>query len=376
MMLVVASFAACTDDDNYSVDYFQEKYGAKTDTTQVVVERDTLFLSIAYSGTTAQVTGDVDSVSVAQSGADVTITSTTEKYLELTLSGSTDDGSLLVNSLVRWGLVLNGVSITNNDGPAINNQCGKALYLTLNDSTTLKDGTSYTETTYSQKGTFFSEGQIYINGSGSLNIYGNAKSGLASDDYIIMQGGKVNVNVSKTGTHGVKVNDGFTMEGGILEIDVKGDGARGIKCDARVTIAGGDITIATSGDCLTEEVEGVEDVSTCAGIKCDSLFTMTDGTLTINSSGDGGKGINCADSVKFMGGTLVAKTTGDNDEGKPKAIKGDKGIYVSGGSFTASCNKSWALDNGVDTDEPEKRVTIYGSPTKTIQKRFVNIKYE
>ena len=380
IMLLATSVVACTDDDQYSMDYFQEKYGDKaesSDTTQVITPKDTISVAIVYSGNTAQVMGDVDSVTVTKNGADVIIDSKKERYLQLTLSGSTDDGSLLVYSLVKWGLVLNGVSITNNDGPAINNQCGKALYLTLSDSTTLKDGTSYTETTaYSQKGTFFSEGQIYINGTGSLAIYGNSRNGLASDDYIIMQGGKVNVNMSKTGNHGVKVNDGFTMQGGTLNVDVKADGARGIKCDARVTIAGGDVKITTSGDCLSEEVDGVEDVSTAAGIKCDSLFTMTAGTLTISSSGDGGKGINCADSIKFMGGTLVAQTTGSNDEGKPKAVKGDKGIYVSGGSFTASCKKSWALDNGVDTDEPDKRITISGNPTKTIQKRYVYIKYE
>ena len=104
---------------------------------------------------------------------------------------------------------------------------------------------------------------------------------------------------------------------------------------------------------------------------------MTAGTLTITSKGDGGKGINCADSVKFCGGTLYAETKGGNDEGKPKAVKGDKGIIVSGGSFTAKCVKSWALDNGVDTEDPKQRVTILGAPTtNTVQKRNVVIKYE
>ena len=30
---------------------------------------------------------------------------------------------------ISYGMVLNGISISNNDGPAINNQCGKALYM-------------------------------------------------------------------------------------------------------------------------------------------------------------------------------------------------------------------------------------------------------
>ncbi len=81
--------------------------------------------------------------------------------------------------------------------------------------------------------------------------------------------------------------------------------------------------------------------------------------------------------MKFCGGTLYAETKGGNDEGKPKAVKGDKGIIVSGGSFTAKCVKSWALDNGVDTEDPKQRVTILGAPTtNTVQKRNVVIKYE
>lgn len=336
-------------------------------------------VNIAYNGTSASVTGDTDVVSVSQSGANVTITSTIDSYLDITLSGSTTSGSLVVYSQKKYGITLNGVSITNPQGPAINNQCGKSLYVTLaaGTSNVLTDGATYAEQTISQKGTLFSEGQIYFDGSGSLTINGNAKNGIASDDYIVVNGGTINVNVAATGSNGIKTNDGFTINGGKLGVSVKADGARGIKCDAKVLIEGGETTITTSGDCLIETVDGVRDTASAAGIKCDSLFSMTAGKLTVTSTGDGGKGINCADTVKFAGGTLVVNTTGSNDEGKPKAVKGDKGIIVSGGSFTATCKKSWALDNGVDSDTVADRVTIVGTPTtKTLEKRNVIIKYE
>ncbi len=375
--LTLGLTVSCGDDDTKSVDDYITIPDDGDDDSQVAIS-DTIAISITWSGSEVVLSGDSSSI-CSVNGADVTITSTSNRFLLLTLSGTTSDGSLLVYSLKKYGIILNGVNITNQDGPAINNQCDKSLYVTLADGTTnvLTDGVSYAEQTYSQKGTFFSEGQIYFDGTGSLTVNGNAKNGIASDDYIIINSGTINVSVDGTGSNGIKVNDGFTINGGTLGIAVKADGARGIKSDARVTISGGETTITTKGGCLIETVDGVVDTTSAAGIKCDSLFLMTAGVLKVTSTGDGGKGINSDEIIQFEGGTLEANTTGSNDEGKPKAIKGDKGIIVSGGSFTATCKKSWALDNGVDSENVSDRITIIGTPTsKTLEKRNVIIKYE
>ena len=274
MALTGGMMTSCGDDDTSEYDGYKtvtddEK---ENDSDTTVVVRDTLAVNIVWDGTTVQLTGDVDSVSYTQTGGDVVITSNSDRFLELTLSGSTSDGSLLVYSLKKYGIILNGVSITNPDGAAINNQCGKSLFLTLADGTvnTLTDGENYAERTFDQKGTLFSEGQIYFGGTGSLTINGNGKNGIACDDYIVMNGGTIKIDVEDTGSNGIKVNDGFTINDGVLTIDVKADAARGIRCEARTTIAGGTTTITTSGDCETETVEGVEDASSAAGIKCDS----------------------------------------------------------------------------------------------------------
>jgi len=119
-------------------------------------------VNIAFNGTTASITGDTDVVTVSQNGADITVTSTIDCYLDITLTGSTTSGSLIVYSQKKYGITLNGVSITNPQGPAINNQCGKSLHVTLADGTvnTLTDGASYAESSIDQKGVLFSEGQI------------------------------------------------------------------------------------------------------------------------------------------------------------------------------------------------------------------------
>lgn len=384
LLLTVATMAACSGEDEYSLDYFMEHYGAGA-----VDQPDTLAVTITFDGLSATVTGadQSDSVTVSRGAksSDVIINSTLNRYLQLTLTGQTADGSLLIYSQRKLGICLNGVDLTNTDGPAINNQCSKALYLTLAEGTsnTLTDGTTYTDaplntdgTAIDQKGTLFSEGQIYVQGNGSLTVNGNARNGIATDDYLVFEGGAVSVNVAATGSNGVKANDGCTISGGTLTIDVAADGARGIRCEAQTAINGGSTTITTTGDCRIEALDGVTDTTSCAGIKSDSLFTMTAGELRITSTGDGGKGINCSENVEINGGTLVITTTGSNDVGKPKGVKSDTGIILRGGSFHVTVSKSWACDNGTDSETPADRLTIEGTPVKkTLEKRLVQVEY-
>lgn len=358
--MLALGLAACQNDDTD----FSAYTGGTMSTANVIY--------IFYNGTTATVSGDENNY-VTVNGADVTVnTGAASDSLLLVLSGSTSDGSLLIYRERKFGIKLAGVSIHNNDGPAINNQCGKSLYVEVVSGTTntLTDGTSYTEQTYQQKGALFSEGQIYFYGSGTLNVTGNTKNAIACDDYIVVDEASITAT-SSTG-HGIKVNDGFWMNSGTLTVDVTGDGCKGISNDSITVISGGTMAITTSGDCVYDAEAA--DYSSAACIKSDYQFKMTGGMVTLVSSGDGGKGINCDEDVVFSGGTLDVTTTGGNEDAKPKGVKGDTGIIVSGGSFTVNVKKSWACDNGTDSDTPADHVTVVGTPTSsTIEKKSVEI---
>ena len=368
LYLAAALLTACQKDDTD----FSAYTSGEASTANII--------TIVYSGSSVTVSGDTKGY-VTTDGADVTVdTGTDTDSLLLILSGSTTDGSLIIYREKKFGIRMNGVSINNQDGPAINNQCGKSLYVELVSGTTntLTDGTSYTDAfdssgnSIQQKGAFFSEGQTYFCGTGALSVTGSTYHAIAVDDFIVIDGAAITAS-SSTG-NGIKVNDGFWMNSGTLDISVTGDACRGIKCDSVVVITGGTTTITTSGDCVYDTEEA--DYSSAACIKCDYDFSMSGGTLTVTSSGDGGKGINCAANVLFSGGTLKAVTTGSNDDAKPKAVKGDTGIIISGGSFTATVNKSWACDNGTDSDTPEDHLTIQGTPkTQSIAKKSVIITY-
>ena len=99
-------------------------------------------ISIVWSGSGASVSGDANSV-VSVSGADVTVdnTGTTEK-VKYELSGSSSSGSLKIYSNNKQALVLSGLSLTNPNGAAINNQGKKRCFVVVSGTNSLADGSS------------------------------------------------------------------------------------------------------------------------------------------------------------------------------------------------------------------------------------------
>lgn len=293
---------------------------------------------IDYDGQSVTTSGDLDKVTLTTDGAHVTVTATSK--MAYVLSGESNNGSFKVYSENKMMITLNGLSLANPNGAAINDQCGKSLYIVIADDTdnTLSDGSPYSiPDNEDMKGTIFSEGQIIFSGNGNLTVNATGNNGIASDDYIIFRPGNV-INVTSSANNGVKSNDGVTIHGGVLNIGVSAAAAKGINSEATVTIDGGRTTIITSG---APQTEGGETTG-AAGIKSDSLFTMTDGELNILSSGQGGKGINCDTDIEISGGEVNVVTTGKEYSGgdgcSPKGIRAENNITISGGEINVTCS--------------------------------------
>lgn len=295
-------------------------------------------IAIVYSGASATVTGEVKGVEVTVSGGDVAVNSET-KAVKYSLSGSATEGSFKIYSSKKFCLALNGVSLKNSDGAAINIQSSKSAFVVLGagSENTLTDGTSYnTPDGEDEKATLFSEGQILFSGSGTLNVNGNKKSCIASDDYLMFRPGNI-INLTGTAGNGLKANDAVTINGGVLNITVSATAAKGISCDGIVAIKGGRSTILTSGGAEYDSDEN--DATACSGVKSDSTFTMTGGKLFIKSTGKGGKGISGDQVVNIEGGEIRIITTGSkftysNDiDTSPKGIKADGDLNIKGGAI-------------------------------------------
>ena len=299
-------------------------------------------VTITFDGDSATVKGTNTSIIATVEGAHVTVVSAA-KRVRYVVSGTTDNGSLKFYSERKFQLQLNGVDITNPNGAAINNQCGKSFYLVLNEGTenTLRDGEEYTMVgEEDQKAALFSEGQILVSGKDRLNIYSVGRHCMASDDYIFVRPGS-KLYMNSISGHGMKAKDYVYIKGGVINMEIAADGAKGINCDSLIYITGGRTTIITSGTSVVDSIEGS---TGCAGVKADYNMTMTGGSLNIKCTGNDAKGINVAKPFLFQGGELNVVVTGEQTSVAPKGVKCDTDCTIQGGSFYSCAPHGKALD--------------------------------
>lgn len=296
-----------------------------------------LTVYVEFGSSSATISGDTGDATITSDGAHVTATIGKDNIC-FVLSGSSDDGSFKLYGDKRFMIELDGLTLSNPQGAAINSQCGKTMYLVLADGTenTLSDGTTYqTVGSEDMKGCVFSEGQIVISGTGTLNITAQGKNGMASDDYIVTRPG-ITLNITATAANGIKANDGVSIRGGAINIAVSADGYKGINSELGIDISGGRTIIQCSG---ASRVDGTE-VTSAAALKCDSTLTITAGTLYAKATGEGGKGINTNMDARLVGGTVAIATYGEKLNATPRAIKADGNIEITAASLTAYSSAS------------------------------------
>ena len=246
------------------------------DTTQVFTQG----MNIAWEGSYATVSGEIDGVSVTSNENGYVVITSTAKAVKYNLSGN-GTGQFKLYSDYKYEMHLNGLTLTCNDGSAINSQCKKKGFVIVNGRNSLGDGTSYANSDEDQKATFFSEGQLIFSGTGTLDIIGSYKHALASDDYIQIASGTYTLTTSAS--DGLHTNDGIQIDGGTITIDAAGDG---MQCDTSdIVITGGQLTI-TAGD---------------KGILAYGAITVSDGDIEVYPQD---KGIKAGGDITISGGKI------------------------------------------------------------------------
>lgn len=334
---------------------------------------------VRFEGDRAIVETYNSSVTPHTSGAYVGLDLTSVSGVEVIVSGKTQNGGLKIYSDNKYKLTLSGVDITSQQGPAINSQSKKRVYIDLADGSTnrLKDCSSYSADNYTlpgsvnedRKGALFTEGNIILSGYGALVVTGLYKHAIVTDGcYYQRPGATVAVTSSvKNGIHAKGDSDdntGIYIGGGAITASVSGTAAKGLKCDMDVVIDGGRLNLTTSGD-ATYDSES-QDTSSASGIKSDGKIEIINGSIEIKSSGSGGKGLSSDGDLIVDGGSIKITTTGrqykysSQQTSSPKGIRADGNITINGGSIDIAVT---GASEGSEGLESKNTLTVNGGET-------------
>ena len=269
----------------------------------------------------------VDGVTITVEGNNVTANHGSTEGVNYVVTGTTANGSLIINGNTNFCLTLNNADITSTSTTAIDLESKGNAYLVVNGTNKVKDGT-----TEDHKGTIFSKGKLLISGDGSLEVYGTYKNGIHGKSNIVIDKG-VNLYVNSTANNGIKAGDDMFINGGIINVEVSAAGGKAINGDADVTINGGRTTVIATGNGTWEVDETLTyggDTKAAAGIGCDAVFYMNGGELYAKATGSGGKGVKADLEAYITGGKIRIITEG--------------GLYYSNGT-TESHNYTGNTDN-------------------------------
>jgi len=273
------------------------------------------------------------------------------KKLTLILSGTFHGSVHIYKPDGKLKLVLDGVDITSESGPAINLQTEKRCFVVLNHNTVnhLEDGTDHplmligTET----KAALFSEEQLIISGTGELHINARYKHGIASDDYLRILSGKL--FIYSTTSDGLHAKDYLIIDGGIIDIEAKEDGIEVTK--GYVYINGGITSINAGGDGIKTSYEGTNEL-------IDPFIYLNNGMIEINALFEG---LKSTSDITLNHGAMIVETVDD-------AVSAVGSIYIVDGLYYFHSTDKQSLDGDITVTIEGGMLVLYsGGDTAVIE---------
>ena len=150
------------------------------------------------------------------------------------LSGTSDDGEFYLEGSYKCEIDLNGLTLTNPAGPALNIQNGKRIDLSAKKGSqnTLTDGKNK-----DYNGCIHCKGHLEFKGKGELTIVANNKHGIYSGEYVEIK--NLTLNITSAPKDGIHCKQYFLMESGTVSISgVQDDG---IQCELEGTTSTGEL---------------------------------------------------------------------------------------------------------------------------------------
>ncbi|MBP8593460.1 MAG: carbohydrate-binding domain-containing protein [Ruminococcus sp.] len=289
------------------------------------------------------------------------------------ISGSAEDCTIRVEAAddAKVQLVLDGVSITNADFPAIYVVSADKCFVTTTDSenSLTVTGSFTSDGDTNTDAVIFSKDDLVLSGTGSLEITSNYGNGISCKDDLKITGGAYTITSAEDA---VEANDSIAVCGGDFTIAADKDG---LHCEndednsvGWIWIAGGSFNITAGSDGIQATTglqidDGQITVSASEGLEA-TYVQVNGGTVDISASDDG---INATSKSSYM--DVVAEFNGGEitivmGQGDTDAIDSNGSVYVNGGTlditaytssfdydYTAQLNGGTVIINGSQVSE-------------------------
>ena len=300
------------------------------------------------------------------------------------LSGSAKNVTVVVDAgdEDKVQLVLDGLTVTNDDSPVIYVKNADKVFVTTADGSEnslsvtgafTADGSTNTDAV------IFSRDDLVLNGLGSLEI-SSTDNGISCKDKLKITGGVLSVSAVD---HGIEANDGIAVSDGTVTVTSRQkDGLHAENEDddkeGWIYICGGTLNVSAADDGLHAvsivQIDGGSvNIGAAEGIE-GTWVQINDGEITISAGDDGINGGQKSKSytvcVEIHGGELsITMGQGDTD-----GIDSNGNLTITGGTIRVNAQSPFDYDgtlthtggtiivNGTETDQITNQLGGMGGP--------------
>ncbi len=324
--------------ENYASSSVTAKTGSLLDTSEMFSERD--LEQEADLSEAKEIT--------LESGSDVTINAEGVYVIK----GNAKDTTIIVEAgdTDKVQLVLDGVTITNSDAPAIYVKSADKVFVTTTDSenSMTVTGTFTADGNTNTDAVIYSKDDLVFNGKGTLNIVSTA-NGISGKDDVKFTGGSYNIETTEDA---IEAKDSIRICDGSFTIKTDKDGLHSENSDdtsvGYIYISGGTFDIDAKEDGVQATTAlmidgGNIDISAAEGLEA-TYVQINEGKVKIEASDDGinasSKSSSYQTTIEINGGSVTI----DMGSGDTDALDANGNLYINGGTVDITAQFAFDFD--------------------------------